>query len=160
MTVDEYEIFLKGSNPINRLLNVGPPLLRMEQLHTLLAAGIITVAAPTFKVTITTEWAIQATDEQGHTWTATQLVEARLPATTVKHTADPLLSELAAEGIVSSVVLKSGPNDSNLFLRLMLCIQTVKHSKSLMRMDDNNSTSMFGDFQRKVALVYDLCPTS
>lgn len=112
LTVDEYEIFLKEFNPINRLLNVGPPLLRMEQLHTLLAAGIITVAAPKFKVTITTD-GYQATDEQGHTWTATQLIEARLPATTVKHTADPLLSELAAKGIVSSVALKR--SDDSIF---------------------------------------------
>ncbi|RRG18466.1 oxidoreductase [Weissella viridescens] len=105
LSVDEYETFLKKFNPINRLLNVGPPLLRIEQLHALIRAGIVTVAAPHFKVTIT-DAGFQGSDEQGQTWTATQLVEARLPATTLTHTADPILSELTQAGLVTPVQLK------------------------------------------------------
>ena len=97
----------------------------MEQLHTLLAAGIA-VAAPKFKVTITTD-GYQATDEQGHTWTATQLVEARLPATTVQSPASTLLSELAAEGIVAFRRTYSEYDDR--YLEIDAVHTNRKHSK-------------------------------
>ncbi|MBS0948837.1 FAD/NAD(P)-binding protein [Weissella minor] len=104
LDVDEFEKFLKQFNPINRLLNIGPPILRTEQLEALMRAGIITIAAPQFKVEVT-ENGYKATDEQGNSWTSTQLVEARLPGITLQHTADPVLQSLSAAGLITDVQL-------------------------------------------------------
>ncbi|PAZ17387.1 FAD-binding protein [Streptomyces sp. SA15] len=87
--------------PLNAFLSIGPPARRIEEAIALIEAGVLQVLGPDVRA---------AADEQAGTFTvesaavpgseirATTLIEARLPQTDLRATADPLLRGLLEAG--------------------------------------------------------------
>jgi len=87
--------------PLNAFLSIGPPARRVEEMVALIEAGVLDVIGP--EMTLRTDADVpgfvigSATVPDSHV-TATALIEARLPTTDLRRTADPLLRELSATG--------------------------------------------------------------
>ncbi|THA70142.1 FAD/NAD(P)-binding protein [Streptomyces sp. A0958] len=90
--------------PLNAYLSIGPPVSRIEEMAALIDAGILDVTGPGLRV------AADAHDPGGPAFVgtsanvaglrvrATTLIEARLPETDVRRTADPLMRRLLSTG--------------------------------------------------------------
>ncbi|HEU5332717.1 MAG TPA: FAD/NAD(P)-binding protein [Actinocrinis sp.] len=87
--------------PLNAFLSIGPPARRVEEMVALIEAGVLELIGPEMTVRTGPE---VAGFEAGSAAvpdsfvTATALIEARLPTTDLRRTADPLLRELTATG--------------------------------------------------------------
>ncbi|MFJ5886044.1 FAD/NAD(P)-binding protein [Kitasatospora cineracea] len=87
--------------PLNAYLSIGPPASRIEELAAVIDAGVLDVVGPDPRITA---------DERTGRFTATSaavpdldvraevLIEARLPETDLRRTADPLLRHLLRTG--------------------------------------------------------------
>ncbi|MFF5337827.1 FAD/NAD(P)-binding protein [Streptomyces sp. NPDC013181] len=90
--------------PLNAYLSIGPPVSRIEEMAALIDAGILDVTGPGLRV------AADAHDPGGPAFVGTSpdiaglrirvttLIEARLPETDVRRTADPLMRRLLSTG--------------------------------------------------------------
>lgn len=85
--------------PLNAYLSIGPPRQRIEQMIALMEAGIMDVLGPRLEVRAEDGlWLAHSPEVPGSTVRATTLIEARLPETKLKHTADELLAHLLKTG--------------------------------------------------------------
>ena len=100
LNADEYEKFLHHFNPLNTLISVGPPILRIEQMRALIETGLLTIASPGLSATIQDNHFV-ARDNRNNKWTVDNLVEAHLSAPSLSHTINPLMSNLREKGILS-----------------------------------------------------------
>ncbi|MFD9393224.1 FAD/NAD(P)-binding protein [Streptomyces sp. NPDC060000] len=90
--------------PLNAYLSIGPPASRIEEMAALIEAGVLDVTGPGLHVRA------DAHDPLGPCFTATSseipdarvrataLIEARLPETDLRRTADPLMNQLLRTG--------------------------------------------------------------
>ncbi|MEV8309166.1 FAD/NAD(P)-binding protein [Streptomyces flavidovirens] len=94
--------------PLNAFLSIGPPASRIEEMAALMDAGVLEVTGPGLRVRAEAGDGDGAGDAPGFVGTsseipdvrvrATTLIEARLPGTDLRHTADPLLADLLRTG--------------------------------------------------------------
>jgi uncharacterized NAD(P)/FAD-binding protein YdhS len=85
--------------PLNAFLSIGPPRRRVEELAALIAAGVVEVIGPRLEVERADgAWVARSPDVPGSAVRVTALVEARLPETDVRRTADDLLAGLLDSG--------------------------------------------------------------
>jgi len=86
---------------LSKFLVWGPPPVRVEELLALLEAGVVHLTGPRTRVTIDRETAVftaeSAMVDQSRV-TARVLIDARLPATDVRHASDPLMASMLAAG--------------------------------------------------------------
>ncbi|EJF34801.1 FAD/NAD(P)-binding protein [Weissella koreensis] len=97
----EYPKFLREFNPFNNIISVGPPVLRVEQMHALMQAGILTITGPQIKIT-TQQNQFVATDVFGNQYPAVQLVEARLHGINMNTSTNPLVQNLVKDQLIST----------------------------------------------------------
>ncbi|TOZ06714.1 FAD/NAD(P)-binding protein [Leuconostoc pseudomesenteroides] len=103
-SVDDYEKFLTKFRPLDVLVSVGPPLLRVEQLRALIKAGIVDITASQIKVT-TEDGQFVARDSRQQEYRGNALVEARLGATNMAIAVNPILVNLRDKGTLVSPTL-------------------------------------------------------
>lgn len=85
--------------PLNAFLSIGPPRRRIEELVALVEAGVVRVLGPRLKVTeVDGAWAAHSPDVPGSAVRVRTLIEARLPETDLRKTADGLLAGLLRTG--------------------------------------------------------------
>ncbi len=85
--------------PLNAFLSIGPPRRRIEELMALVEAGVVRVLGPRLKVTEADgAWAAHSPDVPGSVVRVRTLIEARLPETDLRKTADGLLAGLLRTG--------------------------------------------------------------
>jgi uncharacterized NAD(P)/FAD-binding protein YdhS len=85
--------------PLNAFLSIGPPRRRVEELVALVEAGVVHVLGPRLKVTeVDGAWAAHSPDVPGSVVRVRTLIEARLPETDLRKTADDLLAGLLRTG--------------------------------------------------------------
>jgi hypothetical protein len=87
--------------PLNAFLSIGPPARRVEEMVALIEEGVLELLGP--EMTVRTDpdlpgFAIGSAAVPDSYVTVSALVEARLPTTDLRRTADPLMRELAATG--------------------------------------------------------------
>lgn len=97
----EYPKFLREFNPFNNLISVGPPVLRVEQMHALMQAGILTITGPQIKI-VTQQNKFIASDIFGKQYPATQLIEARLHGINMNTSTNPLIQNLIESKLIST----------------------------------------------------------
>ncbi|MEU9396368.1 FAD/NAD(P)-binding protein [Streptomyces sp. NPDC048324] len=101
---DSYRDELTGwYTPLNAFLSIGPPVLRIEELHALIEADIIRPLGPGTRISLSTDGArpafVATTDSVNAAPVhAPALIEARLPEPDLHHTADPLLRQMLTTG--------------------------------------------------------------
>lgn len=100
LTPDDYLTYLlRDYTPLQDFLAVGPPVIRVEQLRALIAAGIVKLLPPEMKVeTTATAFSVSA-QPNDHTLTSRVLIEARTPAIDVNVTTNPLIRQLLASNL-------------------------------------------------------------
>ncbi|WP_203634012.1 FAD/NAD(P)-binding protein [Lacticaseibacillus suibinensis] len=107
LTDDEYlDFFLRWFNGTNDFLSIGPPVIRIEQLRALIAAGIVTIAPPQITIaTAGTDFIVrsQAAEFERH---ATALIEARVPAPNAGAAQNPLMQQLLHDGLATLMELQ------------------------------------------------------
>ncbi|POX42504.1 FAD-binding protein [Streptomyces sp. Ru73] len=94
--------------PLNAFLSIGPPRRRVEEAVALMEAGVLRLLGPGLRIEPDVEGrAFRATSPvvPGEPVRAGALIEARLPETDVRRTADPLLRDLLARGEITSFVV-------------------------------------------------------
>ncbi|MER7395381.1 FAD/NAD(P)-binding protein [Streptomyces sp. NPDC000151] len=109
ITGGSYRAELRGwYTPLNAFLSIGPPRRRTEEAVALMDAGVLRLLGPRLRV---------EPDADGRGFLATSpvvpgepvragaLIEARLPESDVRRTADPLLRDLLARGEATSFVV-------------------------------------------------------
>ncbi|ARZ65760.1 hypothetical protein SMD11_0093 [Streptomyces albireticuli] len=109
---ESYRTDVRGwFTPLHAFLSLGPPWTRIEELVALLDAGIAEVAGPRFTVTpdpgsgrFTAHSAVP-----GHTWHATALLDARLPAVDLARTTSPVLAHLKDRRRLTPFTLPTTP---------------------------------------------------
>ncbi|MEU9273040.1 FAD/NAD(P)-binding protein [Streptomyces sp. NPDC048251] len=90
--------------PLNAYLSIGPPVSRIEEMAALLDAGILDVTGPGLRVATDEDdplgpcFTATSSEIPGVRVRATVLIEARLPETDLRRTADPLMSQLLRTG--------------------------------------------------------------
>ncbi|MER5971348.1 FAD/NAD(P)-binding protein [Streptomyces sp. NPDC002055] len=89
--------------PLNAFLSIGPPRRRIEELVALVEAGVLDVLGPRLEVRPGTPgggagFTASSAEVPGSEVTVTTLIEARLPATDLRRTCDPLLAQLLKTG--------------------------------------------------------------
>ncbi|MFI1352559.1 FAD/NAD(P)-binding protein [Streptomyces sp. NPDC020898] len=85
--------------PLNAFLSIGPPRRRVEELAALVAAGVVEVLGPRLEVRAEDgAWVAHSPAVPGSAVRVTSLIEARLPETDLRRTADPLLAGLLRTG--------------------------------------------------------------
>ncbi|CDX65611.1 FAD/NAD(P)-binding protein [Leuconostoc citreum] len=97
-TADDYEKFLEHFKPFDALVSVGPPLERIEQLLALMKAGLFKITAANIHVT-TDATGFEASDSRGQLFHGNALVEARLGATNISLSRNPLIANLRDNGM-------------------------------------------------------------
>ena len=85
--------------PLNAFLSIGPPRQRIEQMIALVEAGILHVLGPRLEVQAKDgAWLAHSSEVLGSRVCVNTLIEARLPETNLRHTADELLTHLLKTG--------------------------------------------------------------
>ncbi|MDQ0757401.1 putative NAD(P)/FAD-binding protein YdhS [Streptomyces canus] len=105
LTADSHRDHLdRWYTPLNAFVSIGPPASRIEEMAALMDAGVLDITGPGLRV------GTDAHDPLGPCFTgtpsaipgvrvrATALIEARLPTTDLRRTADPLMSHLLRTG--------------------------------------------------------------
>ncbi|MEU3794795.1 FAD/NAD(P)-binding protein [Streptomyces fructofermentans] len=97
---DSYREDLDGwYTPLNAFLSIGPPAHRVEELIALVEAGVLRVVGPNVRVDAgPAGYTVDSPLVPGSAVRVQALVEARLPAITVRRTDDALLRHLLATG--------------------------------------------------------------
>ncbi|WP_458085324.1 FAD/NAD(P)-binding protein [Streptomyces malaysiensis] len=87
--------------PLNAFVSIGPPARRIEEAVALIEAGVLTVLGPRTVARADAEegaFVLESRAVPGSRRPVTTLIDARLPGTDVRSSADPLLSGLLADG--------------------------------------------------------------
>ncbi|EXU68472.1 hypothetical protein Z951_09255 [Streptomyces sp. PRh5] len=87
--------------PLNAFVSIGPPARRIEEAVALIEAGVLTVLGPRTVARADSEegaFVLESRAVPGSRRRATTLIDARLPGTDVRSSADPLLSGLLTSG--------------------------------------------------------------
>nr|CAL34098.1 hypothetical protein [Streptomyces virginiae] len=85
--------------PLNAHLSIGPPARRVEEMIALIEAGVLQVVGPGLRVDIQDgQYAVHSPLVPGSALRVGALVEARLPAITLRRTGDRLLRYLRDSG--------------------------------------------------------------
>ncbi|RSN55679.1 FAD-binding protein [Streptomyces sp. WAC 04229] len=87
--------------PLNAFLSIGPPAARIEQAIALIEAGVLSVLGPDAHAVADEAagvFTVESPAVPGSRTRATTLIEARLPETDLRTTADPLLRALLESG--------------------------------------------------------------
>ncbi|MFD3701049.1 FAD/NAD(P)-binding protein [Streptomyces sp. NPDC058646] len=90
--------------PLNAFLSIGPPASRIEEMAALMDAGVLDVTGPGLRVTpdphdpLGPAFLATSSEIPDVRVRATVLIEARLPGTDLRRTADPLMSRLLRTG--------------------------------------------------------------
>ncbi|MFC0598356.1 FAD/NAD(P)-binding protein [Streptomyces palmae] len=103
--------------PLNAYLSIGPPAARIEQLIALLEAGVVRVLGPGTRAWADPETGLFTAESPavpGSRVRARALVEARLPETDLRRTADPLLRHLLGTGQCRPYRIPSGGGGGHL----------------------------------------------
>ncbi|SFJ97775.1 FAD/NAD(P)-binding protein [Amycolatopsis sacchari] len=99
------EDFLTRFAPANFLLSAGPPVEHVEQLVSLVDAGLVEVAGPRAQFSCGDGcFAVESPDVAGSRREARVLLDARAPAPDLSRDRDPLLRQLLADGMISEYV--------------------------------------------------------
>ncbi|TGB15164.1 FAD/NAD(P)-binding protein [Streptomyces sp. MZ04] len=102
LTGDSHRDHLDGwYTPLNAFLSIGPPASRVEEMIALIEAGVLDVLGPglsAFADHGCRAFTARSARVPGSAVRATALIEARLPGTDLRRTADPLLQQLLARG--------------------------------------------------------------
>lgn len=96
---DEYEKFLRQFKPFDVSVSVGPPLERIEQLLALIEAGIFEVTAPQIHVDTEGQQFV-ARDVRQQEFRGNALIEARLGATDIGISRNPVIENLRQQGLL------------------------------------------------------------
>ncbi|GHC19902.1 FAD/NAD(P)-binding protein [Leuconostoc lactis] len=96
---DEYEKFLRQFKPFDVSVSVGPPLERIEQLLALIEAGIFEVTAPQIHVDTEGQQFV-ARDVRQQEFRGNALIEARLGATDIAISRNPVIENLRQQGLL------------------------------------------------------------
>lgn len=96
---DEYEKFLRQFKPFDVSVSVGPPLERIEQLLALIEAGIFEVTAPQIHVDTEGQQFV-ARDVRQQEFRGNALIEARLGATDIAISRNPVIENLRQQGLI------------------------------------------------------------
>lgn len=93
---DDYlDFFLREFNGLNDFLSIGPPAIRLEQLHALMVADIITIMPPTIQVTGQNgHFVTQSGHDPSIQFQGTVLIDARVPSANAPTAISPLLQQL------------------------------------------------------------------
>ncbi|MFI9050994.1 FAD/NAD(P)-binding protein [Streptomyces sp. NPDC053427] len=106
ITGRSYRDELRGwYTPLNAFLSIGPPGRRTEEAVALMEAGVLRLVGPRLEVTPDAAgrgFLARSSVVPGEPVLAGALIEARLPGTDVRRTADPLLRDLLAHGQATS----------------------------------------------------------
>jgi L-aspartate N-monooxygenase (nitrosuccinate-forming) len=87
--------------PLNAFLSIGPPARRVEEMAALIEAGVLELLGPEMTVRASAElpgFVVGSAAVPDSYVAVSALIEARLPSTDLRRTADPLLRELSATG--------------------------------------------------------------
>ncbi|MET9445076.1 FAD/NAD(P)-binding protein [Streptomyces sp. NPDC006610] len=90
--------------PLNAYLSIGPPASRIEEMAALIDAGVLDVTGPGLRVGADADgphgpcFTASSREVPGVCIRATALIEARLPETDLRRTADPLMNHLLSTG--------------------------------------------------------------
>ncbi|HST67097.1 MAG TPA: FAD/NAD(P)-binding protein [Mycobacteriales bacterium] len=85
--------------PLNAYLSIGPPVRRVDEMVALVRAGVVHVLGPGTRLTLgRSAFVLEAAAVPGSRVEVSALVEARLPDTDLRRTADPLVRRMLAEG--------------------------------------------------------------
>ncbi|WP_306337726.1 FAD/NAD(P)-binding domain-containing protein [Streptomyces sp. KL118A] len=85
--------------PLNAYLSIGPPARRVEEMIALVEAGVLDVIGPGLRVDLRPgRCTVSSPQVPGSTRQVDAVVEARLPAITLRRTEDRLLRHLLATG--------------------------------------------------------------
>ncbi|WP_338217247.1 FAD/NAD(P)-binding protein [Lacticaseibacillus salsurivasis] len=107
LTDDEYlDFFLRWFNGTNDFLSIGPPVIRIEQLRALMAAGIVTIAPPQITITTAGNDFIVGGQEANFERHATALIEARVPAPNAGAAQNPLMQQLLHDDLATLMELQ------------------------------------------------------
>ncbi|WP_407857053.1 FAD/NAD(P)-binding protein [Enterococcus hailinensis] len=99
---DLFEEFFGTFDREYSFLTIGAPVLRQKQLLALAEAGIITFLAPQMTVEKTDQQFIAYSKQKpAESYQATNLIEARLPATSLERTENPLLIQMREAGLLA-----------------------------------------------------------
>lgn len=107
--VDYQKYFLNQFKGENSFLSVGPPESRIEELTALISAGIVTVLKPRMQLNAdqqTGKFVTFSALDVPTQYSASYLVEARLPAINANKTTSYLIKSLLNSGIVKPYSLK------------------------------------------------------
>lgn len=96
---DEYEKFLRQFKPFDVSVSVGPPLERIEQLLALIEAGVFEVTAPQIHVDTEGQQFV-ARDVRQQEFRGNALIEARLGATDIAISRNPVIENLRQQGLL------------------------------------------------------------
>ncbi|MFJ4875040.1 FAD/NAD(P)-binding protein [Streptomyces sp. NPDC088745] len=96
---------------LNAFLSIGPPASRIEEMAALIEAGVLDVVGPGLEVDIDeadAAFVARSPLVAGRPVRAHVLIEARLPVTDLRRTADPLLRDLLRSGQCRSYRIPAG----------------------------------------------------
>ncbi|MTV82546.1 hypothetical protein GM612_07785 [Lactobacillus sp. CRM56-3] len=97
---DDYLNFLlRWYTPTQDFMAVGPPVIRLEQLQALMAAGIVEFMKPNMSVRVSNGRFVAQSANDETIYSARVLIEARTPGVDAAHNADPVLESLLAAGL-------------------------------------------------------------
>lgn len=96
---DAYEKFLRQFKPFDVSVSVGPPLERIEQLLALIETGVFEVTAPQIHVDTECQQFV-ARDARQQEFRGNALIEARLGATDIGISRNPVIENLRQQGLL------------------------------------------------------------
>lgn len=107
--------FLKQFNSDNNFLSIGAPALRSEQLSALIRSGIVIILAPGMEVKGENGWFETASPKRNtDKFKSATLLEARVPKPDLTITANPLLENLAENGLARPRILQADQTEFQL----------------------------------------------
>ncbi|MBO0454112.1 FAD/NAD(P)-binding protein [Candidatus Enterococcus murrayae] len=102
-TKEYFEDFFGSFNRNYSFLTIGAPVIRQKQLLALIEAGVIKFLAPEMDIKrVNGEFLAYSKRNSRHSFRAKNLIEARLPATSLKRTKNPLVIQMRKKGYLSS----------------------------------------------------------
>ncbi len=104
---ESHRMFLSWFNPINTMVSAGPPAVRVAQACALIRAGLLTVVGPATEVVAdhaAGAFVLHSPFVRGSRREVTTLVDARIPRPQLAATADPLISQALADGLITELV--------------------------------------------------------
>lgn len=101
--------------PLNAFLSIGPPPRRTQEMIALIEAGVLHLTGPGTRIRIDTgsgSFVAGSDTVPGPTVRARTLIEARLPVSDLRRTADPLLRHLLSTEACTAYRVPAGEGDT------------------------------------------------